>query len=153
MLRLIGGCPMLAIMLLSCLLPRHFCCELYLAFFVHTSRDKPSWHVLGRHRNLNPCLKRNTLSLPTTLARCSSDDEDEKTEERRTFKRDFLALLKARVFQARESGRGVILVGVLAGAQWLELPAGVAVNNYRVYHSSTTVTKDGIIECFCSSMV
>lgn len=134
---MVGGCSLFAIIILSCLLPRHFCFELCVAFFVHTSDDKPSWHVLGRLRNLNLCLKRNALSLPMTLARCSSDKDDEKTEERRTFKRDFLALLKARIFQARESGRRVILVGLLAGAQSPELPAGVAVNNYRVYHSST----------------
>ncbi|CAM9395444.1 unnamed protein product, partial [Hapterophycus canaliculatus] len=43
----------------------------------------------------------------------SSSDENEKTEDRRAFKRDFLAALKARLLEIRDSGRGVVLVGDL----------------------------------------
>lgn len=41
---------------------------------------------------------------------CSSSDENEKTEDRRAFKRDFLAALEARLLEIRDRGRGVVLV-------------------------------------------
>ncbi|CAM9193706.1 unnamed protein product [Laminaria digitata] len=43
----------------------------------------------------------------------SSGDEDEKKDERRSFKRDFLTLLESRVSQLQDVGRAVILVGDL----------------------------------------
>ena len=44
---------------------------------------------------------------------CSSADEDEKTEERRAFKRDFLSTLEARILELRDRGRGVVLVRII----------------------------------------
>lgn len=46
------------------------------------------------------------------MALRSSGDEDEKTEARREFKRDFLTILQARIAELRERGRGVVLVSV-----------------------------------------
>ncbi|CAM9845301.1 unnamed protein product [Scytosiphon promiscuus] len=54
------------------------------------------------------------LVLFNVYAPCiSSSDENEKTDDRRAFKRDFLAALEARILEMRDRGRGIVLVGDL----------------------------------------
>lgn len=62
--------------------------------------------------NHNPCIH-SPATIPT-LMHNSSGDEDEKKDERRSFKRDFLVLLETRVSQLQDVGRDVILVRWLA---------------------------------------
>eukprot|EP00903_Cladosiphon_okamuranus_P007554 g7328.t1 len=64
----------------------------------------------------------------------SSGDEDDKTEERRAFKMDFLATLEARILELRERGRGVVLVGDL-NACASQLDHGFALTDAEFYSS------------------
>lgn len=52
----------------------------------------------------------DTAHTALLVSGVSSGDEDERTEERRVFKRDFLAMLEARILGVRERRRHVILV-------------------------------------------
>ncbi|CAN0145110.1 unnamed protein product [Ectocarpus sp. 6 AP-2014] len=65
----------------------------------------------------------------------SSDDEKEKTEDRRAFKRDFLATLEARILEIRSRGRGVVLVGDL-NACASQLDHGFTMTDSEFYASN-----------------
>lgn len=67
----------------------------------------------------------------------SSGDEDDKTEERREFKRDFLGMLEARIFELQERGRAVVLVSHILSFSFHRhvLPAQLI----SVFHSWKTI--------------
>lgn len=70
----------------------------------------------------------------------SSSDEDYKTEERRKFKKDFLGMLEARIFEVQENGRAVILVSQILSV----LCPSVFIDMIGVFHRGDRLLQDTI---------